>query len=537
MKIFLNTVFFLVLALACLADSPLAPLKLDHPRDTVHSFIQAMNDYKQGLDTGDKALQSRIDDAARTLDLTDVPFIVRKEKGHEAAKLLKEVIDRVIVINYDLIPDNPNRDIPWRLKDTEIKVFRVDSGEHKGEFLFSKETVERAKEFYEKVKDLPYLANSGQGAGYKAPWTERMVPHWARGKFLGLEKWQWLGLFLAILVGLISKFLASKVVKVLKKFAPQRADSQRQVLLDAIEKPSGLFLASLFWLLSLQLLQLEGLTLKLLTFVVQVILSVSIIWAAYRLCDVVTAYLLGLAQKTESDLDDHLVPLVSRSLRIFVVVMGTLLAIDNLGFDVMSLIAGLGLGGLAFALAAKDTAANLLGSVMIILDRPFRIGDWIKVGDMEGTVVNIGFRSTRLRTFYDSLVSVPNSALANMNIDNMGLRQYRRVRATLGLTYNTPPDKIETFTAGIRELLIKHPAVRKDNFHVVFQGYNDSSLDIMLYYFLDVPDWASELKYRQELYLEILKLAQNIGVSFAFPSRSIYMESGNIDLAAKTPTI
>ena len=222
-------------------------------------------------------------------------------------------------------------------------------------------------------------------------------------------------------------------------------------------------------------------------------------------------------KKTESTLDDHLAPLITKALRVFVILFGMLLSIQSLGFNVMSLMAGLGLGGLAFALAAKDTAANLFGSIMIILDRPFKVGDWVNSDGVEGTVEEVGFRSTRVRTFYNSLITIPNSNLANAHIDNLGVREFRRTVLNLGITYSTTSKQIETFIQGIKEIILKNNYTRKDYFHVVFNNYGDFSLNIMVYYFLKVPDWGQELLEKQNINLEILKLAENIGVEFAFP--------------------
>ena len=191
----------------------------------------------------------------------------------------------------------------------------------------------------------------------------------------------------------------------------------------------------------------------------------------------------------------------------------------------MSVLAGLGLGGLAFALAAKDACANFFGSIMILLDRPFNIGDWVIIGETEGSVEEIGFRSTRIRTFYDSLITVPNSILANANIDNMGQRNYRRIKAFFGLTYDTPPEKMEAFLEGVKNIVKANPYTRKDYYHVVFTAYGNFSLDVMLYCFSKVPDWSAELVQRQNIYLEILRLAEKIGVDFAFPTQTLHMES------------
>ena len=144
----------------------------------------------------------------------------------------------------------------------------------------------------------------------------------------------------------------------------------------------------------------------------------------------------------------------------------------------------MGLGGLAFALAAKDTVANLFGSATIFASRPFQIGDWVYIDGTEGTVESVGFRSTRVRTFYNSLISVPNAKVVDSVVDNYGARQYRRVKAMLGLTYDTPPDKLEAFVVGVRELIANHPKTRKDLFEVHFYEFGPSSLNVLVYFFL-----------------------------------------------------
>jgi MscS family membrane protein len=216
--------------------------------------------------------------------------------------------------------------------------------------------------------------------------------------------------------------------------------------------------------------------------------------------------------------------MLERVIKITIIVFGTLIAVQNFGINVMSLIAGLGLGGLAFALAAKDTAANLFGSIMILSDNPFKVGDVIVADGTEGTVEAIGFRSTRVRTFYNSLITIPNANLANANIDNMGQRKMRRYRATLGLTYDTSPEKIEEFVNECREIIKNHRLTNNDNFNVAFYGYGDFSLNVLMNFFYDVKDWKDELDGRQEINLEILKMAKRIGVEFAFPTTTVHLE-------------
>ena len=183
----------------------------------------------------------------------------------------------------------------------------------------------------------------------------------------------------------------------------------------------------------------------------------------------------------------------------------------------------IGIGGAAFAFASKDAVSNLFGSVTVLTDRPFEIGDWIVTEGVEGSVESVGFRSTRIRTFYNSLITLPNSRLTTAAVDNMGRRRYRRIKTMLGLQYDTTPEQIDAFCEGIRELIRRHTYTRKDYYHVYFNEFADSSLNVLLYCFLECPDWSIELREKHRLFCDIIKLAQRLGVSFAFPTSTLHL--------------
>ena len=206
---------------------------------------------------------------------------------------------------------------------------------------------------------------------------------------------------------------------------------------------------------------------------------------------------------------------------------------DRIGLPAYSVLAGLGVGGLAVALAAQQTLANLLGSLIIMFEKPFAVGHFVKVKGIEGTVENVGFRSTRIRTFHNSLVTIPSSQLVNSTIDNMELRESRQVKTILNLTYDTPVEKIEGFIEGIKQILETHPDTRKDNIQVFLYEFGPHSLDILMNFFLQVPDREEELIKRQQILLAILRLAEDNDVHFAFPTQTLHIES----LPEEKPTI
>jgi MscS family membrane protein len=349
-----------------------------------------------------------------------------------------------------------------------------------------------------------------------------MMPDALKQGFI-LEYWQWIGIFLAILIGSISdKLLAWVLAKNVARWKRKHPDYE--ALDETILRPLGLMAMALMWWFGLGALGLPDGALVVLSVAVKMLVSISTVWSAFRLVDMVYVLMLSRAMRTENKFDDLLVPMVSKSLKVFVVVVGAIFTADNLNIDVTSLLAGLGLGGLAFALAAKDLLGNFFGSLTVLLDRPFHIGDWVIIGDVEGSVEEVGFRSTRIRTFYNSLVTLPNSNLTTTTIDNMGARRYRRMKTMLGLTYQTPPEKIDAFCEGIRELVRLHPYMRKDYYHVYFNEYNSASLDILVYVFWETPDWNTELRERHRFLLDILRLAKQVDVDFAYPTQTLYLK-------------
>ncbi len=253
------------------------------------------------------------------------------------------------------------------------------------------------------------------------------------------------------------------------------------------------------------------------------IAAVGVLQVAYRGIDIFMDVLTRRASETESKLDDSLVPLLRTAVRLFVTFVGLLFVLQNLDINVSSLIAGLGLGGLAIALAAQDTVRNLLGGVTIFADKPFEVGDWVVVDGVEGTVEAVGFRSTRVRTFYNSLISVPNGNLMDSGIDNMGQRRWRRYKTTLGVAYHTKPDQLQAFVEGIRAIIQANPGMRQDYYIVEFHGFGPTSLDILVYCFIDAEDWNEELRTRHVLNLDIMRLAESLQVEFAFPTQTLHI--------------
>lgn len=343
--------------------------------------------------------------------------------------------------------------------------------------------------------------------------------------FLKVANLSYLDLLITLIVSIFSGVGARIILKISAKFSEKLSYRIDQVLVNKLYKPLSWLLFSIVWIFSLESLALSSSLLSLFKLSFKFLFSVSSVWFLYSFSYILSEVLALWAAKTENNLDDELVPLFSKLLRFALVLLGSLMVLQNMGINVMSVMAGLGLGGLALALAAKDTAANLFGSIMILLDRPFKVGDWIVVGDVEGTVESIGFRSTKLKTFYESSIIIPNAILANKNINNMQDRSSRRLKFHLGVSYSTSPDQIEAFMQGIKNIILAHETTDKETYYVAFDEFGDFSLNILVQCFFRVKDRKQELKARRILCMEMLRLAHRLKVEFAFPTQSLHVES------------
>lgn len=361
----------------------------------------------------------------------------------------------------------------------------------------------------------------------------RSIPEALKGPqnaVVGVEYWQWIGLFVVILVGLavdvLFKFalhtIASRITRRAAP-APGTPTAEDENALPRAVRPLALLGMGASWLLMIRLLQLPSLPEAILTGAANVFVVLAGVWAGLRLADLVGDIAAGKAEATDTRVDDVLIPLVRKAVKIFVIAFGVIYAADALNIELAPLLASLGIGGLAFAFAAKDTIENFFGSVAVLLDRPFSVGDWIVVDDVEGTVEELGFRSTRIRTFYNSQVTVPNATLVRAKVDNYGRRKYRRWKTHLGVQYDTPPHLLIAFTEGIRELVRTHPYTRKDYYQVWMHQWSASSMDVLLYIFFEVPDWNTELRERERLFIDIVRLADTLGVQFAFPTQTVHL--------------
>ncbi|MEW4983171.1 MAG: mechanosensitive ion channel family protein [Cycloclasticus sp.] len=544
-----KTLFALVLILnisVCLAQeettatAELAPsitaesLGLSSPRDTLTTFLHSMNDIKRG-----KA--ARIDSATSTLDLSAINPLIREEKGRDLAWMLLEAIDKTKIVNLSKIPSKKTGK-PYVFAQYRNGIISIQLSSN-GRWLFTQASLSSLPAIIEELASKKSLKIDEQNAQF-IPWhiqLRQQLPESLRSRSFLLENWKWLGILLTIALGVIADKVASFILQlVVKKF---RNKTQTPAFKDTPEdmlRPLAMLVMAGIWWAGLNLLALPDQAMIILLVAVKMLAGIAGVWGAYRLVDLVTLYLRYQASQTDNKVDDVLVPLIRKTLKVFVTVIGITFVASNLNLNVSSLLASLGLGGLAFALAAKDVVQNLFGSITVILDQTFHNGDWIVVNDIEGSVEEVGLRSTKIRTFYDSLITLPNAIFITAKVDNMGQRRYRRLKCNVSLTYDTPPDKIEAFCEGIRELVRLHPYMRKDYFHVYLNSLGASSLDVLVYVFWETPDWSTELRERQRFLLDILRLAKAQEIDMAFPTQTLHLltpsdQQSATDVTASAP--
>ncbi len=457
---------------------------------------------------------SSLELAARCLD----PDGRSTDELRGVAKAIKSVYDhRSAFVKMEKIPDvadykNDKGASRVVVHDALPEVFVVKSMD--GDWLWSKASLD-------KVEALHYSDTAA--ARVDKQWIEK-IPASLRGKVLDVEIWQYLAIILLFVVGLVVRRVIAFVVKNrVRSLVHKLGQTWAETVVDVFASPGATLIMAVLLRLFYPRLLLPIHAAVVMQVAVRVLIVLSIVWAAYRIVDVIAARMAFRAAESESKLDDQLVPLVRKALKVVTVIIGGLFVLQNLNVNVSSLLAGLGIGGLAFALAAKDTLANFFGSVMIFIDRPFQVGDWVVIGPAEGIVEEVGFRSTRVRTFYNSLMTIPNAKLMDTSIDNYGEREFRRCFITLGVTYDTTPEQMQAFVEGIRAIIQANPKTRKDYFEVHMSGFGAHSLDIMVYFFFKVASWTEELTERHNIYLEFMRLAQHLGVAFAFPTRTLHV--------------
>jgi MscS family membrane protein len=492
----------------CLANIGLwaQELNLSSPLNTIYTHLYYLQD-----DTfnPEKAAEVFVNQHVDSSELT------------KTAEKLKQIYDgRGLFVRMNLIPADPNYTdslsgksifIPFPGELPTVYLEKIDN-----EWLYSMETYRAIPSLYKEL--YPFGADL---------FVNLLPLKWGSKKILGISFWQYTGILIITLATYLLHLILSRILLPLVR------------RITNLEKYDGIVnkkyiwniarLASIWLIIKLERIFIPMLLLPpgMSAFSVLLVKFAGVIIIMFLLLNVVkilVQYGDNITAKTESKLDDQLVPIAEKVLKGIVIFIAIIQILQLLNVNITALIAGISIGGLAVALAAQDTIKNLFGSLTIFLDKPFQIGDVIKFSEGEGTVEKVGLRSSRIRTFSNSVIYVPNGKLSDTIIDNFGLRNFRRFKTTLSIKYDTNPELIESFVNAVRTIVNNHPNTKKDYIEIHLNEFGSSSLDIIFYTFLIVANYNEELTSRHEILIDILKVADKLGVEFAYPSTSLYIE-------------
>lgn len=542
---------FLLCATNLIASEPypLAPPDTSSPRATLQSFQGTMGDMarllREDIHLNNEGAIRRNDIqenlAARCLDISQVPRERMDDIGTESTAMLQEILDRIEIPLYEDIPDaaavKADKLFRWTIPKTEITIARVKEGPREGEWLFSPATVARLPMFYEKVKDLPFRpdAVAGQIAphgglyqhtvlfpepSFPSEWIDGL-PAWARTVYIGLSFWKWVGIVVVLFAGSLSFAL---ILWVSRRIS-QRADIDETHVhwLNILPPVSGVVIALLADELIDEQIDATGLADAILETGLLAIALIFGAWAIFSLGGIGGQLLIRYLRLRREGGKASMLAISMRIVSLVVAFWVLLEGVERLGLSVIPMLASLGVGGVAIALAVRPTLENLIGGFILFSDKPVRVGDFCRFGEQVGSVEKIGLRSTRIRTLEDTTVIVPNAEFAQLQLENISIRNKTLFRVTLGLRYETTSEQLRYVLANLREMLLGHPKVSvEESLRVRFRRFGDYSLDIEIFAYLLTNVWPEYWAIREDLNLRIIDIVKEAGTGFAFPSQTAY---------------
>jgi MscS family membrane protein len=461
--------------------------------------------------------------ASQYLDLRNLPDWVDAAQGPRLARQLKIALDKVLwfdLVTVSAHPDGfsadglpPSRDLIGRIKTpkktVDILMQRVPRGDGVSIWKISNQTVAEIPHLYEHF-------------GY-GPFEETLSKMFPDAQFLGWQVWQWV----LWLINLVLSFLLALLITWVVNLLLARKDTEmRRQIQRFVAWPVRFSL----WLLFEQVgLTFIGLSMTVRTlFRFDPVLPLVLTWMAIRLVDLMILWWGERLKQSGREEAIVLLRPVRTAVRVTLVVAAALIWLDNIGFKVSTLLAGLGVGGLAFALAAQDTLRNLLGSIMILLDKPYKVGQRIVVKGHDGVVEEIGLRSTRMRLLTGHQTTIPNDEMAKIDIENIGQRPHIRRLANIGITYDTPPEKIEKAVDIILKILDNHEGMDAEfPPRAYFSEFNPYSLNILVLYWYHPADYWGYMQYSQWVNLQIAREFHKEGIKFAFPTQTTYLSQAD----------
>ena len=344
-----------------------------------------------------------------------------------------------------------------------------------------------------------------------------------QGEAGGYPLWQYaatlLWVALAFLVAPVLDFIGTRILKRLTARTKTNLDDK---LLEILNKPIKVIVVLVALTIGIGAYEWPAWVEHVLTIVFVLAVAITVTYVAGRMVDLLVEYFEQKFFASDTQLAQLMLPVLGTTFKVFVIILGVLTTAQHLGMPVASVLTGLGVGGVAVALAAQSSLANIFGSIVILTDRPFRVGDRVQIGDVDGSVETIGLRSTRIRTLEGHLVTMPNKTVADSNIINVSLRPNIRQLFTINLTYNTSPERMREALGILREIIQKHPLTH--DCIVNWKDYGPHSLDIFVAYWCKSTDFKQFLVALEDINLEIKRRFDGAGLDFAFPTQTIQLQ-------------
>jgi len=515
-------------------EYPLEPPDRSSPRATLTSFLDSIDRAWELYSAGDPGFAEPFRNARGCLDLTDVPPLIFNELSAETALILKEVLDRIELPPTDEIPGVTEVEglglTRWTVPHTEIQLVLLAEGDLDGQWLFSKATVRRAEEFYDRVRDLPY--QPGRTGGHIEELRSasnavlliklaEVMPRWFKTEIGGLLAWQWFGLALLVVLLLSAVLFIAWLARRWQSGGwPGHRFAGFAVPLAIICVP---FVGR--WMIG-RIFQLPGPPALMLRLLFSVVGYIGLAWLMAVLTTRIGELTVKLWFRDSRPLKKQLVRVVFRIASIVVVTAVSLMALQTLGVPVAGLIAGVGVGGLAIALAAQGTLENFIGGIILYADQPVRVGDVCKFGDRRGTVEDVGLRSVRVRTIDDTVVTVPNSTFAKMQLENLSERERILLRENLRLRYETTGEQLRIVLSEIESMLQEHEQIAEAPLRVRLTGFGESSLKVEVFAYALTDAWPVFLEVRENVLMKVMEIVEHSGTRLALPTEVHYSEDG-----------
>ncbi|XWN31809.1 MAG: mechanosensitive ion channel family protein [Devosia sp.] len=544
--------------------TPLAPAKTGSPRQTFVNFRNLVRGAARDLD---KAFALSEDDdaffdspqvqklkreasaqlyrAATTLDLSAIAPANRGSIGVNAVLLLEEVLDRLPAIDVAQIPDAAAiaagaAPRGWTVPGTQLRMMRLEAPSGEPRFLFSTDTVARLHADYELIRTFPKSApdaidlykNFVAGPGLVVP-TEFYnyildLPPWTRELYYDQAVWQWIALTIVTIMVVVATWI---IVRWELKRSPARGDLAR-ALGRLLAPLAVILLLGLYDAVIDDLVNLTGNVLASAELVIETIQT--LVAAAFLLLtfNALAALVVASPRIKSESLDASLIRLIFRSIGFIVAGYVIFMGATRIGLPVYGVVAGLGVGGLAIALAVRPTLENFVGGIILYADRPVRVGDFCKFGNMVGTVEAIGLRSTKVRGLDRTLVTVQNSEFSQLSITNFSRRDSNLLHTNIGLRYETTAQQLRAIIADTDEMLRTDERIQADTVRVRFRNIGDYSLDLELWAYVDTDEWAQFLKVQEDVFFKVMEIVERNGSAFALPSQTTYLGTNTLSPSA-----